>query len=176
MCCSSSESDGKTICLAWIDHSISSRHPCGEREGSLPREMLLIMVLTVLNVFSTKGERSLNNKSLQQRKCREFQTNETSNYSESKWHQSRNETRPLTLLWYFKYVKGKISTEATSWHPWHMRTKPGSRMPPTYPARPGTTLHMWCWWCFIQLILKFRFDFKFLGFSSIFSIFLFAFF
>ena len=57
-----------------------------------------------------------------------------------------------------------------------MRTKPGSRMPPAYPARPGTPLHMWCWWCFIQLILKFIFDFKFLGFSSIFSIFLLVFF
>ena len=126
--------------------------------------------------FQGKAERSLHNKSLQQRKCREFQTNETSNYSESKWHQSRNETRSLTLLWYFMYVKGKISTEAASWHPWHMRAKPGSHMPPAYPARPGTTLHMWYWWCFIQLILKFRFDFKFLGFSSIFSIFLLVFF
>ena len=59
MCCSSSESDGKTQYtepeLTTVSAGISSRHPCGEREGSLPREMLLIMVLTVLNVFSRKG-------------------------------------------------------------------------------------------------------------------------
>ena len=47
------------------------------------------------------------------------------------------------------------------------------------PTRHGLGQHciyMWCWWCFIQLILKFIFDFKFLGFSSIFSIFLLVFF
>ena len=35
--------------------------------------------------FQGKAERSLDNKSLQQRKCQEFQTNETANYSESKY-------------------------------------------------------------------------------------------
>ena len=35
--------------------------------------------------FQGKAERSLNNKSLQQRKCQEFQTNETANYNELKY-------------------------------------------------------------------------------------------
>ena len=40
--------------LTTVSAGISSRHPCGEREGSLTCEMLLIMVLTALNVFSRK--------------------------------------------------------------------------------------------------------------------------
>jgi len=107
MCCSSSESVDKTIRSGWIDHSI---HGCNHVCMVNVKAVFLMKCYSPWSWlhqmhFQWKVERCLNNKTLQQRECSEFQTNET----------AENKTSQLTLLWYFMYVKEKISTEVTSW-------------------------------------------------------------
>ena len=87
MCCSSFESDGKTICRGWIDQSI---HSCSGFRVVNAKAVFLMKCYSLWSwlhqmYFQGKAERSLNNKSPQQRKCQEFQTNETANYSELKY-------------------------------------------------------------------------------------------
>ena len=61
--------------------------------------MLLIMVLTALNAFS---------------RCREFQTNETANYSDSK--KKRNETADLVVILHVRIRKDTWDIAAgTAW-------------------------------------------------------------
>ena len=107
MWCSSSESDGKTICRGWIDHSIHSVAVTASSLWSWLHSMY----------FQGKAERSLDNKSLQKPKCQEFQQTKLQITA------NRSRTRPMTLLWYFMYIQGK---------PLHGNIKPGSHMPPTY--------------------------------------------
>ena len=88
------------ICRGWVDHSIRS-WTCGGIRVVNAKAVFLVKCYSLWSwlhqmYFQGKAERSLNNKSLQQRKCWEFLTNETANCSESK--KKRNETADFVVI------------------------------------------------------------------------------
>lgn len=88
MHCCSCESNDKTICLGWTDHSIIN--VVNEKAIFLMKCYLLWSRLKQM-YFQQKVEQSLDIKTLQQCECSEFQINETANCSE--WNQYRHGTR-----------------------------------------------------------------------------------